>query len=81
MDGPAQQIELVRVERDGDRLQAVTEDDGRDLAGLAQMRHRLAGFGPAGGGQDCRGGAHWLDPPARFFGTRPKEPVARVWSV
>jgi hypothetical protein len=43
-------LELEKVERDRDRVDAVTEDDGRDLACLAQVGNVLADLGPAGRG-------------------------------
>jgi hypothetical protein len=55
---PAQQLELVGVEGDRDRGEAVAEDDGRELAVLAKMGHTLADLRPGRGGQDCLGFAH-----------------------
>ena len=80
VDGLAQVIELMRVEGYRNRLDTVAEDDGRHSAGLAQVRDPLADFGPAGSGQDCRGGAHWLDPPARFDRHAAESTGREVWA-
>jgi len=52
----------------------VTEDDGRDLPALRRCATALP-VRSGRGGQDCRGGAHWLDPPAVRSDTRRKKPV------
>jgi hypothetical protein len=51
----AEVVEFVGIERDGDRLDAVTEDDRGNAAGFAQERNRLTGLCAAAGGEYCRG--------------------------
>ena len=48
MSRTADVLELVEVQRDGDRIQPVTEDDRRNAATPAQLRDVLADLGPAG---------------------------------
>ena len=50
MAAPADAVELVEIERDGDRVEPMPEYDRWDTAGLAQMRYRLADLGSARSG-------------------------------
>ena len=55
-DAPAEQLELVRVDRDVGGVLAVAEHDGRQAAGVAQVADLLAGDVAMLGGQRRAGG-------------------------
>jgi hypothetical protein len=55
VDGSADVIEFVRVERDRDGFDAMAEDHRRNAAGFSQCGYALADFGAAGGVEYCYG--------------------------
>ncbi len=59
-DTPAQDLELVRVDRHVRRVDAVAVDDGRQAAGGSELLDGLAGHLAGFGGQRRAGGCHGL---------------------
>jgi len=60
MHGPPEVVELVGVDRDGDRSHAVAEDDRGDLAGLSKVGDLFADLVSAGCLENRRCCAHGL---------------------
>ena len=58
----AELLELVRVDRDAGRIDAVAVDDGREAAGAAEAGDLLAGDVAMLGGQRRAGGGHRWEP-------------------